>query len=93
MTSTLESNVANPLSAITIQALADMMGYSVDVSLADAFTLASGDAADLAGPVRTVDLHGDFEHGPIMVIDENGNVVRVIPGAEQTNRRGSRPER
>ncbi len=79
MTPRLSSGVTNPLSAITIQALADM-GYSVDVSLADAFTLTSGDAADIAGPVHTVDLHGDFERGPIMVIDEDGNVLRVIPG-------------
>lgn len=79
MTPTLHGGVTNPLSAITIQALADM-GYSVDASLADGFTLASGDAGDLAGPVSTVDLHGDFEQGPIMVIDANGNVVRVIPG-------------
>ena len=80
MTPTLQS-AANPLSAITIRALADM-GYSVDASLADGFSLASGDAADLAGPLHTVDLHGDFEQGPIMVIDASGNVVRVIPGRD-----------
>ena len=79
----------NSLSAITIEALADM-GYSVDASLADSFTLASGDAADIARPVHTIDLHGDVEQGPIMVIDGEGNVVRVIPGPEQTNRRGRR---
>ena len=79
MTPSLRSGVTNPLSAITIQALADM-GYSVDVSLADPFSLTSPDAADIVEPVHTVDLHGDFERGPIMVIDENGNVVRVIPG-------------
>jgi len=89
MTPLLSAGQLNPLSAITIQALADM-GYSVDVSLADPFTLASPDAADLAGPADTIDMHGDFEQGPIMVIDEDGNVVRVIPGPEQTNRRGSR---
>ena len=82
MTPTLHIGHANPLSAITIQALADM-GYGVNVSLADGFTLASGDAADLAGPVHTVDLYGDFERGPVLVIDENGNVVGTIPGASQ----------
>jgi len=79
MTPGLRSSGVNPLSAITIQALADM-GYSVDATLADAFTLSFGDAADIAGPVHTIDLHGDFERGPIKVIDRDGNVVRVIPG-------------
>ena len=73
---------SNPLSAITIQALADL-GYSVDVSLADAFSLTSPDAADVAGPARTIDLHEDFERGPVMVIDGDGNVVQVIPGPPQ----------
>jgi len=81
MTPSLSINNTNPLSAITIQALADM-GYSVDVSLADAFTLASGEVADLAGPVHTVDLRGDFERGPVMTIDGDGT-VRVIPGASR----------
>lgn len=79
MTPSLRSGVTNPLSAITIQALADM-GYSVDTSLADSFTLTSADAADLVGPAHTVDLHDDFERGPVMVIDGDGNVVGVIPG-------------
>ena len=82
MTPSLRSGTTNPLSAITIQALADM-GYSVNASLADAFRLASGDAADIASPVHTVDLHGDFVGGPVMMIDGNGNVVRVIPGPER----------
>ncbi len=82
MTPSLRSGTASPLSAITVQALADM-GYRVNASLATAFTLASGHAADLAGPAHTVDLHGDFERGPVMVIDGDGNVVRVIPGPER----------
>ena len=89
MTPSLRSGATNPLSAITVQALADM-GYSVNTSHTDSFTLASGDAADIADTVHVIDLHGDFEQGPIMVIDEDGNVVRVIPGPEQTNRRGGR---
>ena len=82
MTPILQSGTANPLSAITIQALADM-GYRVNVSLAGSFTLAPGDAADTAEPVHTVDLHGDFVGGPVMMIDGNGNVVRVIPANGQ----------
>ncbi|MDE2804182.1 MAG: hypothetical protein OXN18_03445 [Gemmatimonadota bacterium] len=87
MTSSLRSGTTNPLSAITVQALADM-GYSVDTSLTDSFTLASGDAADVAGPVHTIDLHGDFVGGPVMMIDGDGNVVRVIPAPAQVNRPG-----
>ncbi len=82
MTPSLRSGATNPLSAITVQALADM-GYSVNTSLTDSFTLASGDAADIAGPAPTVYLHGDFVGGPVVMIDEDGNVVRVIPDAEQ----------
>jgi len=82
MTPSLRSGATNPLSAITVQALADM-GYSVNTSLTDSFTLASGDAADIAGPAPTVYLHGDFVGGPVVMIDEDGNIVPVIPGAEQ----------
>jgi len=78
MTPSLRGGVTNPLSAITIQALADM-GYTVDASLADPFALASAAAADIIGPEHTIDLHGDFVRGPVKVIDRNGNVVRVIP--------------
>ena len=99
MTSRLHRSPLNLLSAITIQALADM-GYSVDATLADTFTLPSNDVADLAGPAHTVHLHGDFERGPVMVIDGDGNVVRVIPGPErppadpqQPPRQASRPGR
>ena len=82
MTPSLRSGATNPLSAITVQALADM-GYSVNASLTDSFTLASGDAADIAGPAPTIYLHGDFVGGPVVMIDEDGNVLRVIPDAEQ----------
>jgi hypothetical protein len=82
VTTPVLDGASDPLSAITIQALADM-GYSVDTSQADAFTLPSGAAADLAGPVPTVALHGDFIHGPIKVIDADGNIVRVIPPPPQ----------
>ena len=52
MTPQLSGGNTNPLSAITVRALADI-GYSVNASLADGFRLASGDAADIAGPVHT----------------------------------------
>ncbi len=71
---------ANPLSAITIQALADL-GYTVNVGLADAYSLPSPDvAAEVADESPTIDLRNDVFRGPVTVIDEEGNVVRVIPG-------------
>ena len=72
----------NPLSAITIQALADL-GYTVDVSLADPFSLTTPDAADIVGPEQAINMHGDFELGPVMMIDADGNVVEVIPAPPQ----------
>lgn len=73
---------SSPLSAITIQALADM-GYSVNAALADAYTIALPDAR---GPVAAeagdmVPLGHDIERLPIRVVDAEGRVVRVIrPG-------------
>ena len=68
--------VVDPLSAITIQSLADM-GYTVNVDLADPYTLPGGAAADKAdAPV--IDLRNDVMKGPIIVVDSDGRVVRVI---------------
>lgn len=68
---------SSPLSAITIQALADL-GYTVDVSLADAYRLPT--AAALAESLEnSIDLHNDIIRGPIVVTDRNGRTVRVIP--------------
>ena len=68
------------LSAITSQALADL-GYSVDVSQADPYTLPTW--LNSAKPVAD---HGFRGHalrncilpGPIRLVDENGRVVRTI---------------
>jgi len=69
-----------PLSAISIQALADI-GYSVNAGLANPYTLTSVNAA-AAEEMRTIDLTGDFYRGPVIEIDEEGNVVRIVPGAD-----------
>ena len=70
-----------PLSAITIQALADL-GYTVNAALADAYTLPSGDIAGAAAAdAPVIDLSHDVYRGPIMHIDTNGDIVRVTPGA------------
>ena len=80
MTPSLRRGTLDPLSAITIQALADM-GYSVNAGLAQSYVLASPHAAaEVAEEARTIDLGNDVYRGPVMVIDDEGNVVRVVPG-------------
>jgi len=71
------------LTAITIQTLADL-GYEVDVSKADPYTLrgaAQGDArgggADAEGSVAEL-FADDVIQGPVVVVDTDGRVVRVI---------------
>ncbi len=66
----------DPLSAITIQSLADL-GYTVDISLAEPYTLPGLVVADEAD-VDVIDLGDDVLKGPIVVVDRNGRVVRVI---------------
>lgn len=65
-----------PLSAITIQSLADL-GYEVDVSRADEYRLP---APVSAKPVAEHALYwGDcIADGPIYVVDENGRVIGII---------------
>ena len=66
-----------PLSAITIQSLADM-GYTVDTSLAEAYRLP--DAATAASMLKNaIKLENDIINVPIVVVDRNGRIVRVIP--------------
>lgn len=68
------------LSAITVQALADL-GYVVDVSRADPFELPALDTAPSAdaGVVEREAFFGDdVLKGPILVLDERGKVVRII---------------
>ena len=77
MTPFQNSGVLDPLSAITIQSLADM-GYTVDVSLAEPYRL-PGTAAVAADPARKIEYGDDILRGPIIVVDRNGRVVRVIP--------------
>ena len=66
-----------PLRAITIQSLADL-GYKVDASQADAYRLPA--AAALASMLEnSIDLGNDVLRVPIVVVDRNGLIVRVIP--------------
>ncbi|MDE0260081.1 MAG: leucine-rich repeat domain-containing protein [Gammaproteobacteria bacterium] len=71
------------LTAITVQTLADL-GYEVDVNKADPYTLpgpAQGDVrgwgADAEGAVAEL-FTDDVIEGPVVVVDRDGKVVRVI---------------
>ena len=77
MTPFHNTGVANPFSAITIQSLADL-GYTVDTDHAEPFQLPGTTAALRARPGRVIDLSGDVYRGPVVVVDENGRVVRLI---------------
>ena len=80
MTPELTVGAANPVSAITIQALADL-GYSVNVGLAEAYTVPSpAPVAAAAGDAPVIDLSNDVYRGPIIEIDGEGNIIRVVPG-------------
>jgi hypothetical protein len=86
MTPALQSGVANPLSAITIESLSDL-GYDVDSSEADSFTgIFSAPApaparaqARLTAPAgRVLNLKNDTYRGPIQVVDDSGYVTQTI---------------
>ncbi|WP_419950980.1 leishmanolysin-related zinc metalloendopeptidase [Candidatus Palauibacter sp.] len=64
-------------SAITIQSMADL-GYTVDVGLAEPYTLPAGHADARAEPDRVVELGDDVLTGPVHVFDADGRVVRVL---------------
>ena len=64
-----------PLSAITIQSLADL-GYTVDLSQADPYTLPSRPAGKLAAsPAHLIPLNCIL-HEPIAIIEEGGRVIK-----------------
>ena len=73
--------VSDPLSAVTIQAMADV-GYTVDVSLADAYQLPGTAPPRIAtdGIGQVFDLSDDVARGPVVFIDADGRIIRVFPG-------------
>ncbi len=78
MTSGLRRGVADQLSAITIQSLADI-GYTVDVEESDAFVLPVDSASASAAEQRPgIDLSEDVETVPAVFYDRQGRVVRVL---------------
>ena len=74
----------SPVSAITVQSLADL-GYAVDVTAADPYRLPGADAAQLIDDVRRIPYGDDIWRGPIILVDPDGRIVRVI-GAEPPRR-------
>lgn len=80
MTPLLERGVPQPVSAITLQAFADL-GYTVNASLANEYTLPTPRPPLLAAeqPHRIFDLSGDVDQGPVMILGPDGRVVDVIP--------------
>ena len=80
MTSQFTLGATNPFSAVTLQAMADI-GYVVDLSLAEDYQLPSAPPPDLAAdePGQVFDLSNDVIRGPVVVIDTDGRVVRVVP--------------
>ncbi len=79
MTGYMNIGGSEPLSAITIQSLADI-GYEVDVTLAEPYRLPSADAARAIDPDRLLPYGDDIWRGPIVIMDPDGRIVRVIPG-------------
>ena len=80
MTSLLTLGASTPFSAVTLQAMADI-GYVVDVSLADDYQLPNTVPPKVAGDQagRVFDLSNDVVRGPVMVLDSDGRIIRVIP--------------
>ncbi|NNF14096.1 MAG: hypothetical protein HKN72_12770 [Gemmatimonadetes bacterium] len=83
MTPFIDGGQLNPLSAITVQSLADL-GYPVDLDLADPYMLPETDPPAVAptmevGPgTGIIDLSDDLRQGPITVMDPGGKVVRIL---------------
>ncbi|MYH08846.1 MAG: hypothetical protein F4143_01525 [Gemmatimonadales bacterium] len=69
---------AEPLSAITIQSLADF-GYEVDPTPAEPYQLPSPDLARAIEAAPKIPYGDDIWRGPLIFVDPNGRITRVIP--------------
>ena len=86
MTPSVRVGDSSPLSAITIQSLADL-GYLVDTTVTDPYRLPNADAARDIDPGRLIPYGDDIWRGPIVIVDRDGRIVRVIPGSNSGDRR------
>ena len=75
MTGYVQSTGGNPLSIVSIAAQEDL-GYVVNYSAADVYVHTF--TAPVVGGAAPLFLGDDIRHGPIYVVDGNGQVVRVI---------------
>ena len=66
---------SNPMSTVTIQSLLDM-GYEVDVSQADPYTL--GDPNSAPNSETKIYLMDDILRMPIKMVDKNGRIIKVV---------------
>lgn len=76
----LNNGVPNPLSTLTIAAMADL-GYTVDKNAAQPYSrVFTSSMPFLVAPTGAgvVDLSNDVTTGPIRMVDANGRVVRVM---------------
>ncbi len=76
MTPSFTAGQVLPLSAISIQSLADM-GYTVDATQADPYSKVFTSPPRAPAPgARMIDLSDDVSRTPIRVVDEGGRVIR-----------------
>lgn len=80
MTGVTFTDIFEPLSAITIQALADY-GYTVNVDQAEAYAL-PGVVVAKRGGAQGIPYGDDILKAPIRVVDREGRTVRIIPPKE-----------
>ncbi len=78
MSPTQNVGVADPLSAVTIQSLADL-GYAVDVGLAETYALPGAVAEDAGESVDRIVYGDDTPRAPIIVVGRNGRIAGTIP--------------
>ena len=83
MTPTQNVGVTDPLSAVTIQSLADL-GYTVDVGMAETYALPGivakqSTESDEKEPPEKIEYGDDTPRAPIVVVDPDGRIVRTIP--------------
>lgn len=77
MTPFLNAMQPSPMSAITIESFADL-GYGVDISVADPFTVPNPSPPRILAPgERVIDLSGDLYDGPVRVYYNKGPAVEI----------------
>ena len=85
MTGFLNSNNANPLSALTVMSLQDI-GYTVNANAGDAFFVVTSFRADESGNKPPISLLGDVRQGPIYTLDRSGRALGM-PGPRKNPKR------